>query len=291
MNKNKRNLERIKCDCGCGKLIYKYDTKGRHRFFLKGHHMKKYGHTEEAKEKNRLSNLGKKHTEETKRKMSIIHKGQIPWNKGTKGLMPPSWIKGKTHLEETKRKMSKAKKGITPKNINLLMKKGNKFRFKKGYKHTKETLLKIKLTKLKNGTYKKKHTKEVLEHLSRKAKARWKTKEYTDKLRKSMKITPNNPEKKLIKLIEKHNLDYKYTGDLSFFIGNKNPDFVNTNGEKKVIEIFGDYWHNPNRNKRIKQHQTVKGTIKHHNEYGFDCLIIWENELDNKSLINKLKVF
>jgi len=32
-------------------------------------------HTEEAKEKNRLSHLGKKHTEETKKKMSVTRKG------------------------------------------------------------------------------------------------------------------------------------------------------------------------------------------------------------------------
>ena len=36
-------------------------------------------HSEEAKNKNRLSHLGRKHTEEAKRKMSIARKGKKHW--------------------------------------------------------------------------------------------------------------------------------------------------------------------------------------------------------------------
>ena len=50
------------------------------------------------------------------------HKGHIPWNKGTKGLMVTPWNKGMTglparhttpHTEETKLKISLAKKGVS----------------------------------------------------------------------------------------------------------------------------------------------------------------------------------
>lgn len=42
--------------------------------------------SEEAKEKNRLAHLGKKPTEETRKKLA----GRIPWNKGTKGICKPN---------------------------------------------------------------------------------------------------------------------------------------------------------------------------------------------------------
>ena len=47
--------------------------------------------------------LGKTHSEEAKRKMNESSKGQIPWNKGKRGLQK--------HTEETKRKMSEVRKG------------------------------------------------------------------------------------------------------------------------------------------------------------------------------------
>lgn len=56
-------------------------------------------------------------------------------------------------------------------------------------------------------------------------------------------IRPTGPERKLIRIIKKYKLPYKYTGDGSFIIGGLNPDFVNINGEKIAIDVFGDYWH------------------------------------------------
>lgn len=43
--------------------------------------------------------LGKKLSEEHKRKMSIAKMGHIPWNKGLKGIMPEPWNKGKTQKD------------------------------------------------------------------------------------------------------------------------------------------------------------------------------------------------
>ena len=69
---------------------------------------------------------GKKHTDESRLKMSENRKGYTPWNKG---ITPPeevrrkiskantghpTWMKGKKHTEESKRKMSEALKGRTP---------------------------------------------------------------------------------------------------------------------------------------------------------------------------------
>jgi hypothetical protein len=50
----------------------------------------------------------RKFSDEHKRKLSEAHKGQIPWNKGKK--LPPSHMLGKKHTEESKKKMSKSQR-------------------------------------------------------------------------------------------------------------------------------------------------------------------------------------
>ena len=58
---------------------------------------------------------------------------------------------------------------------------------------------------------------------------------------------------------------------------------MNINGKKKLIELFGNYWHA----------EEDEGTrANHFNNYGFECLIIWERELQNTyRLTSKLKTF
>lgn len=45
-------------------------------------------------------------------------------------------------------------------------------------------------------------------------------------------------EKKFSDIVLNNNLPYKFVGNGKFFIENKNPDFINTNGEKIAIEVF-----------------------------------------------------
>jgi len=76
---------------------------------------------------------------------------------------------------------------------------------------------------------------------------------------------------------------YKYTGDGQVIIGGMSPDFTNINGQKKVIEMFGDYWH---------QGQNPQDKINRYLQYGFDCLIIWEHELrERQNTLNRIKEF
>lgn len=83
---------------------------------------------------------------------------------------------------------------------------------------------------------------------------------------------PTCPEKKVIDTIDEFNLPYKYVGDGAFILGGKNPDFMNINGEKKLVEVFGEYWHDRN-STEAEDRQKVFA------QYGFHTLILWETDL------------
>lgn len=96
---------------------------------------------------------------------------------------------------------------------------------------------------------------------------------------------PNKVEQQLIDWMSADGLPYKYVGDGAVVIEGRCPDFINTDGAKRVIELFGDYWHDERRNKRLTASRTVEGTQTHYKKYGFDCLIIWQRELRNKKAV------
>jgi hypothetical protein len=80
---------------------------------------------------------GKKHTEETRKKMSKNMKGRIPWNKGMTGIV---------HSEESNRKRSNTLKGksITEEHRKKIsLGKTGKSAGMKGKKHSDETRLKM----------------------------------------------------------------------------------------------------------------------------------------------------
>lgn len=103
-------------------------------------------------------------------------------------------------------------------------------------------------------------------------------------IRKSQFVRPNKPESSIMNII--NDLlpnEYKYTGDGSMIIDGLCPDFTNCNGQKKVIELFGDYWHK-GENPQVK--------IDRYAKFGFVCLVIWERELkDIESVKDKLSIF
>ena len=94
---------------------------------------------------------------------------------------------------------------------------------------------------------------------------------------------PNKPESQLIELLERNSLPFKYVGGGEVWLGNRNPDFIGVNGKKQVIELLGIYWH-----------PLFDGAdrIEHYKRYGFDCLVVWEDELaDIPKLTTKVKRF
>jgi len=92
-----------------------------------------------------------------------------------------------------------------------------------------------------------------------------------------MNARPNYPEKIILDFLSKNLEGFDYTGDFSFWVGRKNPDFVNIK-QKKVIDFFGSKFH------KIEE---VDTRTKYFNDKGFQILIIWDYELTNE----KEKVF
>jgi transposase len=103
--------------------------------------------------------------------------------------------------------------------------------------------------------------------------------ELVEKAIANFKYRPTSLERKLMEIIEKYNLPYIYTGDGSFRIGKLNPDFVNNNGEKIAVDVFGDYWHGRRENVPWHERENVRRLIM--KRYGWDLRVIWEHELNN----------
>ena len=121
-------------------------------------------------------------------------------------------------------------------------------------------------------------------------KLSWQDKEYRDKtikaMFKGMQLSPNNPEKCLIKLLNKLlPKAYTFVGNGKLIVNCFCPDFVNKDNNK-IIEMFGDYWHNREDNK-IRDKKRMKMYKKH----GYKTLIIWQHELETLKLKRKILDF
>lgn len=99
--------------------------------------------------------------------------------------------------------------------------------------------------------------------------------------RKAQKMPTHHtkPERIFKTICEKYNLPFKYTGDGSFWIKNINPDFVGCNGKKIAVEIFGDYWHSPLLNTKLREDKTLPYRQKTLKRYGWELIVFWESDL------------
>jgi hypothetical protein len=272
-----------------------------------------FQHTEESKEKIRQSMLGikkspesiykgvakrrgQKRTEVQKRIASEIRMGKkrgamseetkIKIGNANRGRSPR---KGYHHSEETKAKIGRANTG------KLSLRKGTKLPLEhvmnvakalRGKSIPPSVREKISITVKKlwadpnyGGNSRKRSIK-----VSEAAKKMWADPEQAKKIGIAQKISPNKPETIILNLLnEIYPNEWKYTGDFSFTIDGKSPDFTNINGQKKLIELFGDYWH---------KGENPQDRIDIFTPFGFSTLVIWEKELkDIKTVTTKIMDF
>lgn len=192
-------------------------------------------------------------------------------------------MKGRKHSEETKRKLSENKKGnkLTKNHREKLSqaKKGNCFGEN-------------------NNNFGRHHTKKTKRKLSEAQKKIWndmngvfRTTEYWKKRKNAIKVKPNKQEIFVLDLLNVlYPNKYKFVGDFELWVGGKNPDFVSQN-DKKLIEYFGNWWHSE-KNTGLPSYKHEQERINHFKKYGYNTLVIWENELkDIEKLKNKIVEF
>ena len=233
-------------DCGKIREIHKYSYRDFCMSCVhKGEKNHNYGKhpSKETREKISKVNKGKHLSEETRKRMSDARKGE----------RNPHF--GKHPTEETKQKMSAAKKG--DKNYNF---------GKKLTKDQRQKLSKIQKERFKNNPIERERLR---------------------KKRKQQKIPNHHTKPELIfeEICKRNNLDFHYVGDGSLWIGkNKklNPDFIEANGKKIIVEVFGDYWHSPLLNRGMKEYATREYRKRHYKQFGWKSIFLWESDLLRK---------
>lgn len=106
---------------------------------------------------------------------------------------------------------------------------------------------------------------------------------------KGLMIKPTKPESILVNIITRNELPFKYVGDGEMILGGLNPDFISIEGEKIIIEVFGDYWHSPLFNINIRKDGIESYRKKIFRKYGYKLIIIWESELKHLNETQILK--
>ncbi|MDO9581338.1 MAG: hypothetical protein Q7J06_12390 [Bacteroidales bacterium] len=100
----------------------------------------------------------------------------------------------------------------------------------------------------------------------------------SERIRKASR-PPNKYERMFDKFLQDNfPSEWKYVGDGKLIIDRKNPDFININGKKAIIELWGDYWHKGDDPERL---------IDFYGKYGYRTLVIWTHELKHPETLKE----
>lgn len=258
------------CACGCGQLRPMYDKKGRKRKYINGH-----GGIETLIKKGQHLSVAT----ELKKGRKATNKKDIPQRE----LIRLYWFEEKNEEEianifdTTIPTISHRMRGYNIPTRDFKFKKGERTgkTFEELYGEEKAKEMKVKLSKAHSG-----------ENNHFYGKTPWnKGKKWPSDVVYKMLLrrTPNNEEKFLIAFFQEYTIPYKFVGDGKVIIDNRNPDFINTDGQKKIIEFFGEHWHK-------SEDEEIKREI--YKRYGFDLLVIWGKDLkDKNTLLSKVLDF
>lgn len=190
---------------------------------------------------------------------------------------------GKKHSKKT---VDRIKKSCRLKALEIWKRKGYKSKMSKINKRLwTDKDYRTKVIKSITGWNHSEKSKELMSNIG---KLRWKNnKQYRDVivniLLNARNRTIKSPNKQELLLYKYLNVwlskQYKFVGNGKFNINGKCPDFIDFKN-KRIIELFGDYWH------KDETTNSINKRIRLFKKYGYDTLIVWGNELND---INNLK--
>jgi very-short-patch-repair endonuclease len=130
-----------------------------------------------------------------------------------------------------------------------------------------------RLAAMSRGKSKPQHSKLMKQVMKGKniesTKRLWQDENYAKNWAQKCGLKPNKLEKSfMIFLGEEAPNEWRYVGDGSVWIAGKNPDFIHK-VERRVIELFGSYWH---------KKEEEKERVSHFEKYGFECIIVWDKQ-------------
>jgi very-short-patch-repair endonuclease len=238
------------CECGCGQSV------GNGKRFILYHNLnvvdrkgrvKGFHLSDGEKQKRSIAMKGHKFSAEHNRKISETRRAKqiAPWNKGAK-MSAETIVKRKAWWAENREWMTARLKGHP--------------------------------TALKGRQISREHREKI-----QKNHARFWLGKHLPEMRARF-VSKNKVEQSLEVILQRLYPDeWKFVGDGQVIIAGKCPDFVNVNGQKKIIEVFGDYWH---RGEDPKERAAIFAP------FGYRTLVIWEHELRNlASVENRVHAF
>jgi hypothetical protein len=199
---------------------------------------------------------------------------QIRDNKG-RFMAGHNWWLGKKHPQETKDKIANS--------LYRYFKKHKNYWFgKKLYPSMLEAIYKAH-----KGIPSPLRGREVSEETKKKISLTLTGRKLSKKhIRNALKRRPiSSLELRVQKVIEDNSLPYKFVGNGDFFIGRKNPDFVNINGEKIVVEVYARKHKEEFRGGVDKWQEERKRVFA---EYGWKTIFIEDRETNKKETILEL---
>lgn len=115
---------------------------------------------------------------------------------------------------------------------------------------------------------------------------------------KALQKKPTKPEARIINILNEFSIrDWEYVGDGQVKLAGLYPDFINVNGKKKLIEVFGRGYHDPakpylKRELELYRQEPYRKAI--YASLGFDCLVLWDDEMEkfsDEEIADRIKTF